>query len=109
MMEILRPVDFSEDELGFDAIAAVPTGGHFFGTEHTLARYETAFYAPLLSDWRNYGAWEAAGSRDALARATDLWQQALADYEAPAMDPAIREELDAYVARRKEEIGHGEP
>lgn len=109
MMEILRPIDFSEDELGFDAIASVPTGGHFFGTEHTLQRYETAFYAPMLSDWTNYGAWEAAGAKTALTRATELWQRALEEYEEPAMDPAIREELDDYVARRKRGIGDGEP
>jgi trimethylamine--corrinoid protein Co-methyltransferase len=109
MMEILRPIDFAADELGFDAIASVPTGGHFFGAEHTLARYETAFYLPMLSDWTNYGAWQAAGAHDALDRATQLWQRALAEYEEPAMDPAIREALDAYVAHRKEEIGRGEP
>ncbi len=40
---------------------------------------------------------------------TDIWQQALRDYQEPTMDPAIREELDAYVAKRKEEIGAGEP
>ncbi|MCW3784457.1 trimethylamine methyltransferase family protein [Defluviimonas salinarum] len=109
MMEILRPIDFSEDELGFEAIRSVPTGGHFFGAEHTLARYESAFYRPMLSDWTNYGGWEAAGAKDALTRATGLWQQALRDYEEPALDPAIREALDAYVARRKEEIGSDEP
>ena len=47
--------------------------------------------------------------KDALERATEIWQQALREYEQPAMDPAIREELDAYIARRKEEIGAGEP
>ena len=109
MMEFLRPFDTSDAELGFEAIAAVPTGGHFFGTAHTMERYETAFYQPILSDWTNHGAWEAAGAKDALTRATGIWQQALRDYEEPAMDPAIREELDAYVARRKEEIGAGEP
>lgn len=109
MMEVMRPIDFGEEELGFDTIASVPTGGHFFGTEHTLQRYETAFYAPMLSDWTNYGGWEAAGSKNALTRATELWQRALEEYEEPAMDPAIREELDAYVARRREEIGADEP
>ena len=109
MMEMLRPIDFSEDELGFDAIASVPTGGHFFGTAHTLDRYETAFYQPMLSDWTNHGAWEAAGSKDAITRATALWQKALAEYEEPALDAGIAEELDAYVARRKEQIGSGEP
>ena len=83
--------------------------GHFFGTDHTMSRYETAFYQPMLSNWQNYGNWQAAGGRDALERATDIWQQALRDYEQPALDPAIREELDAYIAHRREEIGSGEP
>lgn len=109
MMEFLRPMPFEEDDLGFEAIKAVPTGGHFFGSEHTMARYEHAFYRPMLSDWQNFGKWEAAGGHDALDRATGLWQQALRDYEEPVMNPAIREELDAYVARRRDEIGIGEP
>ena len=74
-----------------------------------MARYETAFYRPMLSDWTNYGGWEAAGAKEAVERATGLWQRALAEYEEPVLDAAIREELDAYVARRKEEIGKGEP
>jgi trimethylamine--corrinoid protein Co-methyltransferase len=109
MMEFLRPISFTEDDLGFEAIKGVPTGGHFFGSEHTMARYETAFYRPLLSDWQNYGSWQEAGGKDALERATELWQKALRDYEEPPLDPAIREELDAYVARRRQEIGSGEP
>jgi trimethylamine--corrinoid protein Co-methyltransferase len=109
MMEFLQPLPFDDDDLGFEAVKSVPAGGHFFGAEHTMSRYETAFYRPMLSDWQNHGAWEAAGSRDALQRATSLWQQALRDYEEPALDPAIREELDAYVAHRREEIGTGEP
>lgn len=109
MIELLKPMKFDEAELGFDAIQSVPTGGHFFGAEHTMERYETAFYRPILSDWQNYENWEAAGAKDAAERATDIWQQALRDYQEPTMDPAIREELDAYVAKRKEEIGAGEP
>ncbi|NOD93775.1 methyltransferase [Ruegeria sp. HKCCD4884] len=109
MVEYLKPLKFDESELALDAIKDVPTGGHFFGTEHTMERYETAFYAPMLSDWQNHGAWEAAGSKTALNRATEIWQQALREYEEPVMDPAIREELDAYIAKRKEEIGSDEP
>ena len=109
MMEFLKPIEFSEDALGFEAIKSVQTGGHFFGAQHTMDRYETAFYRPMLSDWTNYENWEAAGAHEAIDRATGLWQRALVDYEEPAMDPAIREELDAYVARRKEEIGANDP
>lgn len=104
MMEFLRPLPFQEDDLGFEAIKSVPAGGHFFGAEHTMSRYTTAFYQPTLSNWQNYGSWQEAGGKDALERATEIWQQALRDYEEPAVDPAIREELDAYVARRQQEI-----
>jgi trimethylamine--corrinoid protein Co-methyltransferase len=69
-----------------------------------MARYRTAFYQPMLSDWQNHDAWESAGARDTTQRATDLWQQLLAAYEEPAMEPAVSEELEAYVARRREEI-----
>ena len=109
MIEILRPIDFAEDELGFDAIKSVETGGHFFGCEHTMSRYETAFYQPMLSDWTNYENWQAAGSVEAIDRATALWQQALKDYEPPMMDLAVKEALDDYIARRKLEIGAGDP
>ena len=44
-------------------------GGHFFGTAHTLERYETAFYRPILSDWRNFETWQADGARTATERA----------------------------------------
>ena len=101
--------DRAEDELAFDAMTRVPTGGHFFGDEHTLARYETAFYAPMLSDWQNHGAWTEAGSKNATQRATQIWQQALADYKEPAMDAGASDALDEYVAKRKEEIGDGDP
>ena len=109
MMEFLTPIDLSEDELAFDAMQRVPTGGHFFGDEHTLARYENAFYSPMLSDWQNHGAWVESGAKNTTQRATELWQTALDDYAEPAMDDAVREQLDDYVARRKEQIGDGDP
>lgn len=106
MARTIAPLDVSADELaaGLEALAEVPTGGHFFGSEHTLARYETAFYSPLVSDWRNYESWVEAGAKTATERATEIWQRTLEEYEAPPLDPAIREELDAYVARRKREL-----
>lgn len=109
MIEFLRPIAVDEGELALDALGRVPTGGHFFGEPHTLERYATAFYQPILSNWQNYEAWAEAGAHDATSRATQLWKKALEEYQQPTMDGAIREELEAYVARRKEEIGRGEP
>ncbi len=109
MIEFLKPIVVNEQELGFDAIKGVATGGHFFGEPHTMERYEHAFYRPLVSNWQNYENWQLGGGKDATQRATDIWKQALKEYEEPAMDPAIREALDDYVARRRVEIGGDEP
>ncbi len=96
----LEEVDVSDDAFGLEAIAEVGVGGHFFGTQHTLDRYEDAFYAPLLSDWRNYENWRDDGSKTATQRANEIWKRLLGEYERPPIDPAIEEELEAYVARR---------
>ncbi len=101
----LDPVVVDEDSLAMDAIREVGPGGHFFGAQHTQSRFKTAFHKPLLSDWRNYESWEEAGSPQAAGKANRLWKELLAAYEVPAQDPAIREELDAFVARRVAEGG----
>jgi len=105
MAEYLQPVVVDDDTLALDAIEDVGPGGHFFGTAHTQARYQSAFYAPLVADWRNYETWREAGSPDALQRANAIYRRALEEYAEPAIDPASREELQAFVAKRKEEGG----
>ena len=55
---------------------------------------------PLISDRRSHRQWEEAGRPDAALAANRLWKRALAEHREPAIDPAIAEELDAFVARR---------
>jgi len=101
MAEYLRPIEVDDDELAVDAIAEVGPGGHHFGTSHTLERYETAFYTPLLSNRQNFEAWQESGSPDSGTRANEIWKQLLAEYEQPPLDPAIDDELVEYVEKRK--------
>ncbi len=103
--EMLKPVSFDDDDLAVDAIKAVAAGGHFFGEAHTLARYERAFYRPLLSDWSNFENWTEAGSRNATVRATGIWKKALAEFVPPPLDPAVKEAINDYVTRRTRELG----
>ncbi len=103
--EFLKPLTVNDAELAIDAMKDVGPGGHFFGTQHTQDRYKTAFYSPIISDWRNSESWVEAGRPDAMQKANAVWKQALADYEEPAIDAGVAEEVDAYVARRKEEGG----
>ena len=97
----LDGVKIDDDQLAVDAFAQVGPGNHFFGCDHTLAHYETAFWDSDLSDNEPFEKWEAAGSTDAANRANTLWKKRLAEYEAPPMDIALRDALDDFVARKK--------
>jgi trimethylamine--corrinoid protein Co-methyltransferase len=104
MAASLDPIEVNDDELAVDAIAQVGPGGHHFGTSHTLERYETAFYTPILSTRMNFERWKESGSEDIAVRANAIWKQMLAEYEQPPLDPAIDEALVDYVERRKREF-----
>jgi trimethylamine---corrinoid protein Co-methyltransferase len=105
IMEFLQPLETTKDALGVEAIREVGPGGHFFGAQHTLARYSNAFYQPIISDWRNNQQWAAAGKPEAMQRANHVYKQALEEYQQPYMDPAIKDELNEFVDRRKAEGG----
>lgn len=102
---MLDPFVVDDETLALDAIAEVGPGGHFFGVGHTQERFRHAFYRPMISDWRNFENWEDAGRPEAAGRANRLWKEFLANYEAPAMDAAVRAELEDFVARRVAEGG----
>lgn len=105
LAELFRPLDTAPDEFGLDAIREVGAGGHFFAAAHTMARYRTAFYRPLLSDWSNFGQWTENGAKDATRRAHEIAAKTLAEFEPPPIEPAVREELEAFKARRISEGG----
>lgn len=105
MQAYLTPLATDAESLALAAIAEVGPGGHFFGSRHTMARYEKAFHTPMLSNWDNYPQWLEKGRIEAPQRANAIWKQLVADYEQPPIDPGIAEALAGYVARRKAEGG----
>ncbi|MEO0823297.1 MAG: trimethylamine methyltransferase family protein [Pseudomonadota bacterium] len=105
MIAMNTPIDTSPEALALDAIAEVGPHGHFFGAAHTQERYETAFYSPFFSDWRNFETWYETGAVQAPERANRIWKAMLAEFEAPPLDEGILAELDDFVARRVAEGG----
>lgn len=97
-------LDTSDEAFARDAYAEVGPGDHFLGCAHTMRNYKTAFYEPKLSDSENVENWEEAGSVDMRSRAYTRWNEMLNQYIAPKMDESTHEELQAYVAKRKEEL-----
>jgi trimethylamine--corrinoid protein Co-methyltransferase len=111
-IEVLRmltaefaPLEVTDETLAFGAHEEVGHGGHFLGAAHTLERFRDCFYRPLLSSTENFERWNRLGARDATARAGELWRQTLEEYEQPPLDEDIRAELEAYVTRRRAELG----
>lgn len=103
--ELCAPTDCDEDALAWSALTEVQPGGHFFGAKHTMARYQAAFYEPVVADWSNFGTWTERGARDANSRATDIWQSNLQTDVAEKLDGIKLERLDAFIARRTEAGG----
>ncbi|HJU80258.1 MAG TPA: trimethylamine methyltransferase family protein [Acidimicrobiia bacterium] len=105
MSEFLQPLRVDEASLALDAIAEVGPGGHFFGAAHTLERYESAFYSPIVSDWRNFESWELAGSPTAEQHANRVWKEVLEAFSPPPLPDDRAAELTDFVERRRSEGG----
>ncbi|HQR26325.1 MAG TPA: trimethylamine methyltransferase family protein [Nocardioides sp.] len=99
------PLEIDEDSLAFGAHEEVGHGGHFLGAMHTMERFRTCFYRPMLSSSENYERWMRGGGQDTAARAERIWRERLETFEPPPLDDAVREELEEYVVRRRAELG----
>ncbi len=100
----VKGLDLSDNGLALDAILENPHGQHFLGSAHTLSNFENAFYRSETADNNSFEQWAEEGSRDSIVRANAIWKKRLASYEAPPLDPAVDEELQAFIARRKAEL-----
>ncbi len=105
LAELCAPISASDAEIGMDALFEVQPGGHFFAAAHTMERYRTAFYEPLIADWSNFGTWSERGAKDASQRATELWQEILLDSAAPPVDPDRAAALKDFISKRGAEGG----
>lgn len=101
MAEGIRWDDFDE---ALAAVRDIGPGGHYLGHPHTQANFQRAFYMPDLFDNSSVEQWQAEGSKGTTERALNYAKKLLAGYEAPALDPAIDEELRAFISRREREL-----
>ena len=105
LQSLAIPPENGSDVLAWEALADVPPGGHFFATDHTMARFRDAFHPPLVADLSNHGTWSAAGGLDTETRATALWQQITAEAVPPAGAEARVARIADDIARIEERGG----
>ncbi|MEM7223381.1 MAG: trimethylamine methyltransferase family protein [Pseudomonadota bacterium] len=105
MAHVFEPMACDEGALALEAVREVGPGGHYFGAAHTLARYQTAFYPPILSDWRNFETWSETGSEDTARRAHRIYKETLRNFQPPPLEDERRAAIDDFVSRRTAEGG----
>lgn len=99
-----RGVSFDYFDEALEAVGRIGPGGHYLGDAFTLKRFKDAFIAPEMLDYLSYEQWKAVGEKSMDQRCREKAASLLEEYAAPAMDPALREELDAFVALRQSQI-----
>ncbi len=103
--EICQPLVVDDASLALDAITDVGPGGHFFGTPHTLDRFETAFYQPLVFGRMPFEQWVEEGARRTDERATSIWRTVLDEFQPPPIDDDVIAAMQDFVERRIAEGG----
>jgi trimethylamine--corrinoid protein Co-methyltransferase len=101
MAEGIRWDDFDE---ALAAVRDIGPGGHYLGHAHTQDNFQRAFFLPKLFDNNSIEQWAAEGSREITERALIYAKQLLQEYQQPKLDPAVDEELRAFIAKREKEI-----
>jgi trimethylamine--corrinoid protein Co-methyltransferase len=101
---LAKGLEVSTESLALDAIRQTAPGEHFLDTDHTMRHYRTAFYRTKLMDYNDFETWEQNGSLDAAQRASLRVDAMLEDYQAPELDPKIKQALENFVHKRKQEL-----
>ena len=99
--ELCAATPGDDESIGFDAIAEVPPGSHFFAAQHTMSRFRTAFYEPIVADLSNHGNWVESGSKTATERASAVWKRDLEHFQPPASAAAVADIIEPFVAKRR--------
>ncbi len=103
VLRYLKGIDFTEDKFAYDVISEVGPGGHFLCEEHTCENHKLEFRRPELSDRKSYDGW-AKEKLDANMRAHRRWQDVLASYEPPALEPEVERLIQAFMEKRVEAL-----
>jgi trimethylamine--corrinoid protein Co-methyltransferase len=109
MARFVNGIGLTDEDFAWDAFAEVGPGGHFLGAQHTMRHYETAYYQHTVFSMENYEKWTERGALNTYQRANGIWKRMLKEYEAPPLDEAIAEELNAFVDHRRTELQAGQP
>ena len=92
-----------DESLALEVIEKVGPNGTYLSEKHTR-RHMKEIWRPNLFDRSPYDTWLRDGKQGALAKATEIADAILADYQPAPLAPDLRKELGAIVARADMEM-----
>jgi len=92
--EIMKGLEFSEENLALDLVHKHALSGDFLGTEHTL-RHVREGWQPRLVDRQNYKRWEDSGRTSMRDRARAKIEEILAEEPRHVLPPDVEKQIKA--------------
>ena len=102
--KLLEGIDLSEEAMAMESLRTVEPGGHHLGTPHTMEHFRTAFFRSDLFDYDAAEEWEERAAKTPGPPAQRARRVPAGRYNPPELNPAIEEELTAFMEQRKAEI-----
>ncbi|MTI55368.1 glycine betaine--corrinoid protein methyltransferase [Geosporobacter ferrireducens] len=103
VLRYLQGIDFAEEKFAFDVLKQVGPGGHFLTQKHTKKNHKIEFRRTDLSDRQSYDGWSKEGL-DANKRANKRWQDVLANYVPPELDPQVNQLVEDFIEMKSKEL-----
>jgi trimethylamine--corrinoid protein Co-methyltransferase len=97
-------ISTDEESMAFDAIAEAGPGGMYLASPHTMEHFRDWLYMSPLFRTTDFAAWQQQGAPTGEREANAAWKRLLESYQDPGLDDGVQAELEAFAARRKEEI-----
>lgn len=101
----IRTVEARGDLPAGDLIAELVREHHLLTAEHTLEHWPEELYLPGPTlDRTNWDQWGEQGSRDWRARANEVIDEQLANYEVAPLDASLRSEIETLISTTCREV-----
>ena len=90
----VKPVEIKEDLPTGPLLEELIEENHLLTAEHTLEYWPKELYLPgPMIDRTNWDQWKMQGSRDYRARAAEVIEEALDDFDVPPLEPQLDDEI----------------
>ncbi len=98
-----QKIEVNSETLEFDTILSMGSKGNYLTHPSTFRNFRSLFQHEL-GNRDSHAVWTKKGGRDIVEQASELLEKRLGQYQEPAMDQGILQELSEWMVHRRQEI-----